>query len=95
MAVYKAEEWQGSSGQWYCANTSNLGNSSAYWYHQAKIWGKSGDEFVQMLVEKFHCNHISYNLERDTLVFSWDVLADMRKYKNALNAQARKVAYEI
>lgn len=95
MAIMKMDEWQGGSGLWYCADTTDLGHDSAYWYHAPAALGISGDTFVQKLVNEFHCDHISYNKERDVLVYAWTKQADMRKFKNYINKIFRDVKYSL
>jgi hypothetical protein len=47
-------------------------------------------EYVQLLIERFHPDRIKYFEDRDVLIYSWKRLDDCRKFKNWLNAEARK-----
>jgi len=94
MAVWKAVEWE-SAGLWHCNDTSNLVNGSSNWVHQARIWQLSPAAFIEFLIKEYKPDYISYRLDKNILLFSWKNQIDMRKYKNKLNAQARKVNYQI
>jgi hypothetical protein len=48
-----------------------------------------------MLLSDFNVTKISYNLERDVLLFSWKSQTDMRKFKNQTNALARKKNFMV
>ena len=48
------------------------------------------DEYVNLLITKFKPDNISYNQEKNVLIYSWKKQSDMRKFKNWLNAEARK-----
>lgn len=93
--LYKCTEWQGSSGLWYCNDIEDLGNGSGRWWIPARMLGLSLDKYVEMLIKDFKVDNIKYNEERDVLIFSWRKQADMRKYKNWINAAARKANFYI
>ena len=93
--LYKVTEWQGSSDLWYCNDIEDLGKGSGRWWIPARMLGFSLDKYVEMLIKDFKVNNIKYNEERDVLVFSWRKQADMRKYKNWINAAARKANFYI
>lgn len=95
MAVYKASEWQGSSELWYCNDVSNLADNSGHWIHQARIWQLSPAAFIQFLIDNYKPDKISYSLDKNILIFGWKSQIKLRKYKNDLNRQARKVNYII
>lgn len=95
MAVYKMVEWEGSSGMWYCNDTSNLVNGSGNWWNAARAWGLSPAAFIEMLIKDFQPDKISYSLDKNILIFGWKSQVKLRKYKNNLNRQARKVNYII
>jgi hypothetical protein len=52
-------------------------------------------EYVEWLIVNFKPDHIVYSEEHDVLVYSWKKQADMRLFKNKLNALARKYNYVI
>lgn len=94
MAVWKAIEWE-SCGIWHCNDVSNLVGGSSNWIHQARIWQLSPAEFIKMLVTKYNPDFISYSLDKNLLFFSFKSQVSMRRYKNDINRQARKVNYQI
>lgn len=93
--LYKVTEWKGASGLWYCNDVEDLGNGSGRWWVPARMLGLSLDRYVEMLVHDFKVDKISYNEERDVLIYAWRKQADMRKYKNWINDKARKAQFYI
>lgn len=87
--IYKAEEWE-CNGRWYVADTSNLPKSSNTWWYAPAAANLSPIEYVKLLINKFNVTYIKYTVSADVLIFAFDSLADCRKYKNYINAQARK-----
>ena len=92
--LLKYVEW-GEAGAWYCNDTSDLCSIRAKWWAPARMLNISPAEYVQLLIDKFHPDRIKYFEEADVLVYSWRKQADMRIFKNWLNAQARKYNYII
>ena len=90
MGLYKPTDFQGSSGQWYCNDVSNLAGGSGNWWNAARAWGVSPAAFIEMLIKDFHPDKISYSLDKNVLVFSWNSQIDMRAFKNATAREARK-----
>lgn len=89
--LLRYEEWQSPSGAWYCNDTSEIGRSQAgLWWAPARLLDLSLDEYVNLLITKFKPDNIFYNQEKNVLIYSWKRQADMRKFKNWLNAEARK-----
>lgn len=95
MAVYKMEEWQDACGQWHCNCVSNLANNSGVWWHPARILGLELDEYIKWLMKNYPPSRIHHNESCSVVFYSWDKQANMRKFKNFINAQARKVNYQI
>jgi hypothetical protein len=93
--LLKYTEWQGANGNWYCNDTSDLSSVRSLWWTPARMMNISSAEYVQWLVENFKPDVIEYNQERDVLVYSWRKQADMRIFKNKLNALARKYNFII
>ena len=88
----KYSSWQSPTGYWYCNDTSNLAAGSGEWWIPARILGISPADFIELLVKDFKPDHISFN---KILIFSWKDQSKMRAYKNWINAQARKVNFQI
>lgn len=94
--LFKMTEWEsGAGGRWYCGDIEDLGHGSGLWYYPARMLNISPAEFVKMLVEKYKVDNISYNAEKNVLVYSWNNREAMRKFKNAMNAEARKRNFQI
>lgn len=92
--LLRYEEW-GESGRWYCNDTSDMCSVRALWWAPARMLGISPAEYVKLLIDQFHPDRIAYCEKADVLVYSWRKQADMRAFKNWLNAQARKHNYII
>ena len=90
MRLYKASEWETSFGEWHVADTSDLGNMSAAWWIPAHIFGISQEEYIHLLVEKYHVDKLSYNLEKNILLFSWKNYQYAHKYLLDINRIAKK-----
>ena len=83
-------EWTDGLGNWYCNDISDLCSVRALWATPAYMLNISPAEYVELLVKKYKPDKIYYNKEADVLVYSWRKQADMRAFKNWLNAEARK-----
>ena len=92
--LLKYVEW-GETGAWYCNDTSDLCSVRALWWTPARMLNISPAEYVQLLIERFHPDKIKYSEEHDVLIYSWRKQADMRAFKNWLNAEARKRNYIV
>lgn len=92
--LYKATEWKTGSGRWVCGCVDNLGQNSNHWVHPARILGLPPADYIKFMVEKFH-PHVWHNEDCSFVGFYWDKQSDMRKYKNYINAEARKISYQI
>ena len=93
--LLKYTEWNDGFGNWHCNDTSDLCSVRALWWTPARMLNISPAEYVKLLVEKFHPDKITYIEEADVLIYSWRKQADMRAFKNWLNAQARKYNYVV
>ena len=92
--LLRYSEW-GEAGAWSCNDVSDLCSVRALWWVPARMLNISPAEYVQLLIERFHPDKIKYSEEYDVLMFSWKRIDDMRKFKNWLNAEARKRNYII
>lgn len=92
--LYRMSEWQGSSGMWYCNCVDNLAGDSGYWVHPARILGMTPAEYLKWAISNYK-PIISYNEDRSLLFFCWENQSAMRRFKNYINAAARKVNYQV
>jgi hypothetical protein len=93
--VYRVSEWQSPTGSWHCGDVENLAGGSNNWWLPCRLLGMAPADFVLMLKETFNASHISYNLEKNVLLYSWDKQEDERKYKNWINSMSRKANFII
>ena len=92
--ILKYEEWE-INGDWYCNDTSDLCGIAGKWWVPARMLQLPLEEYTQMLISDFEPDFIRYNKEADVLLFSWRSQTKMRKFKNWLNAQARKHQFYV
>ena len=88
-------EWQGDSGYWYCNDVTDLASPRSKWWAPARMMNIPLTEYVQWLIDNFKPDNIKYYPEQDVLIYSWKKQADMRVFKNKINALARKYNYII
>lgn len=93
--LLKYTEWQGANGNWYCNDVSDLSSVRSLWWTPARMLNLSSADYVKWLVENFHPDQVLYNQERDVLIYSWKKIADMRVFKNKINALARQHKFII
>lgn len=93
--LLKYTEWDDGFGNWHCNDVSDLCSVRALWWTPARMLNISPAEYVQLLIDKFHPDKIKYFEDTNVLVYSWRKQADMRIFKNWLNAQARKYNYVV
>lgn len=85
--VYKAVEWESASGKWHC-NDPDLINRGDQWLIPAKILNMSIVDYLVMMKEKYNAT-INIREDGGFAYCTWDKQADMRTYKNWINAKAR------
>lgn len=94
--LLRYEEWCGGSGdRWYCNDTSDFTSVRGLWWVPAALLEVSVVDFVKLLIEKFEVDYISYNKDKNVLVYSWKSQAKMRVYKNYINKVARDKKFII
>ena len=95
MAVFKLVEFQGSSGMWYCSDPSNFAGGSGNWWNVARAWNLTPAAFIEKLIKEYKPDNISYNEDKNVLVYSWKSQISMRNFKNQTNAAARRNNFQI
>jgi hypothetical protein len=88
-------EWQDGGGHWNCADTSDIKKGSSFWWRPARMLNISPKEYVQMLIDVYKVDYITFFEETNMVYFRWDNQANMRRYKNDMNREARNRRYEI
>ena len=91
--LLKYEEWQGGSGRWYCNDTSDLGGIAGLWWVPARMLQMEPATYVKWVIETYKPDEYSWNGK--TFLFSWSKQADMRKFKNHINALAREKQFFV
>jgi hypothetical protein len=89
------EEWQSPTGRWKCGDTKDLSHGSNLWWHPCNLLGVTPADFVLLLVNTYNVSHIDYTVKDNVLLYSWDNQADMRRFKNFINAKARQLNFLV
>ena len=93
--LYKCEEWQGSSGIWYCEHTSTFPKNVVKWVVPARILGLTPADFLRYLINEYQPDEVYHNEDCSFVGWGWRDQAKMRKYKNWINAEARRKNFKI
>ena len=93
MTLFRMEEWQSPIGDWHCGHVASFPKNVQLWVCPARILGMPADEYVKWMIETYKRDKIYWSGKLFT--FSWKSQAQMRKFKNYINAQSRKVNYQI
>ena len=93
--LYRLEEWQGSSGLWYCEHISSYPKGVTKWLVPSRMLGIPADKFITFLIEKYQPDVINHNEDCSYVGWAWKSQAKMRAYKNFINKIAREKNYQI
>ena len=91
--VWKASEWQSPTGKWHINDVSAIASGSADWIHPCNIMHMTPEEFAIWIEETFNAQDVK--LTERILLFDFLTQAEARKYKNYINAAARREKYLI
>lgn len=92
--LYQMKAWNSISG-WHCGCVDKLGQNSNAWWYPARILGISPAEFISLLLEEYKPDRISYNLDKNVLLYSFKSEIAMKKYMNFINKKAREVNFQV
>lgn len=94
--ILRYEEWE-STGNWYCSAIADVGKIGNQWYTPARALGMELVDFVKLLAEKFKPDILTFaeGPNGSVLHYCWKSQAAMRKFKNWLNAELRKVKFYV
>lgn len=86
-----------SCGQWSCISIKDVGRIGNQWYTPARALGMELSDFVELIVRKFSPDRISFSdvPPNGLLLFSWESQTQMRKYKNWINKELRRVQFFV
>jgi putative lipase involved disintegration of autophagic bodies len=93
--IYKLTEFQSPTGRWSVVCTDVLKEKGNHWHYPAKALGISVESFINELQNKYKARIDLYSKEKCFVSYSWEKQSDMRKFKNAVNAGARKRNFTI
>lgn len=93
--LYKCEEWQGSSGIWYCEHTSTFPKNVVKWVVPARILGLTSADFLRYLINEYQPDVVYHNEDCSFVSWGWRNQAKMRKYKNHINRISREKNFKI
>ena len=94
MAVLKVDEWQSPTGKWYVGDVHTWSG----WHGAADVLSaQSLEAFKNLLELEYKAIVVSYNEEKDYLMFYWmkSDYARAHKFKLDVNRIARKKGYEV
>lgn len=94
MQLYVAEIWKSGSGVYRCSCVVGLARNSSNWLHPVRMLGITPAGYVHMMVTIYKAK-VSYTDDYKMMFFTWEKEEDARKYKNFINAQARKTKYMV
>lgn len=93
--ILKLTEWQSAAGHYYVSDLEELAKRSGYWYYIPIMLGISAEDYVLMLKNKYQSNSITYNKDKDVLIFTFPTLTLARKFKNDMNKIARDKSFRV
>jgi len=94
--ILKYSEFQDPVGNmWGCNDSEELGKGSAYWWLPARMLGLTPAEYLQWVIDNYKPDKISHTADCSVVWWRWKSQEKMRKFKNEINAMARKRNYVI
>lgn len=94
--LYKASEWASAcNDKWYVNDVTELSGPSSKWWVPMRILNLSIENYLLLLSKKYNAKGFNYCRDTDCLYFYFSSLADARKWKNYINAEARKKNFII
>ena len=90
--IPQLKEWQQASGTWTCAFVDKISPDLDNYVLPARAMKMDLPTFASFVVKEFKPDVVYYN---NVLGFAWKNQAQMRKYKNFMNAVFRKQNYII
>lgn len=95
MHQLKMSSWQGGSGSWYCGDIEELGKGSGHWSLPARMLGMTPAKYLEWVIKNFKPDNVFHSEDCNFVGFSWKDQSKMRKYKNYMNAEARRRKFQI
>ena len=87
--LYRLTEWESVTG-WHCGDVEDLGRGSNVWWLPAKMLGISPAQYIKWVIDNYHPDNVYHSNDYVFVGWSWKDQSSMRKFKNNMNALARK-----
>lgn len=84
--------WE-SNGSWRCNDVKNLSGKSAKWYTPMRILGLTVEEYVHLLVDKFHAKKLQYNIAANYFGFQFETEKEAKAFCSYVNKIAKVKNY--
>jgi hypothetical protein len=93
--LYKLTEFQTATGAWECGCSTHLEQNSAAWFLPARALGISIEDYIHLLIDKYHIIPISYTEYPDKdwpsfFYFKWPDYNTMHSFVLYVNREAKK-----
>ena len=95
MHLLKYSESEDASGNWHCNDLEELGKGSSIWHLPSRMLKKSPAEYLKWVIENYKPDTVKYSDDYSVVFWTWKSQTQMRKFKNAMNALARKNNFMI
>lgn len=92
--ILKYSEWESESG-WHCNDLEDLAHGSAKWWLPARMMNLTPAAYLEWVIKNYKPDTIKYSDDCSLVYWSWKSQVAMRKFKNDMNAMARKSGYMI
>lgn len=91
--LYQMTCWESPSGFWYVNDVKNLNGRSAKWYTPMRILDLSIEEYIDLLLNTFHAEGISYYAPTNYLAFHFTKEKDAKAFCSYVNKKAKCINY--
>lgn len=92
LHLYQMTHWE-SKGRWYVNDIKNLGGRSGKWYVPMRILNLSVEDYVNLLVNRFHAKGLFYYEPTDLLYFYFPKESDAKLFCSFVNNKAKVSNY--
>lgn len=90
--LYKMTCWE-QNKKWHVNDVTNLSGLSAKWYTPLRILGLTIDDYIDLLLNKFHAKGLHYYEQTDYLGFHFLKEYDAKAFCSYVNKEARSKQY--
>ena len=100
--LYRATEFQSSTGRWHAGDYNHVGANSSAWYYVPRMLNMELTDYIRLLVDTYHATLDGYYEYTDgrppLLLYSWKNYDDCYKWTlivNMVNREAKKRNFKI